>query len=373
MNSHIPDENEEFTKINFLININKYSFLKNVRPEFLKIIVEDMFENGYNSYVKSFVRNDINNNDNNIVVNNITENKQSSQKGQVAENVVYDILVDKFPDYVVENMAKIPHSGDIHITMQNQNKMIVEIKNYNKTIDQSEIDKLKFDMKFNNIYYAVFISLNSGIVAKKRFQFENFYYNKHFYYIIYIPYAMHKVIPNKKNIITHNSFEESIINLSTKLEYVISIMNSLANSVIKPTYNKYLQNNNHDFVISEFNKFYDEYVMVRNSAFKLEENIKKSLDSHMIVIKDYEQSIKNNINKLISSKILTEETTYCNKYKIIENNKNNWNILINNSVYGKIIKLDEKYDFLLEHNNIIHHEHFDCLEECNNLLQTIVD
>jgi hypothetical protein len=356
-----------------MVNTNKYTFLKNVKPEFLNIIIEDMFENGYNTYVKSFVRNDINSSENNIIVNNITENKQSSQKGQVAENVVYDILVDKFPDYVVENMAKIPHSGDIHITMQNQNKLIVEIKNYNKTIDQSEIDKLKFDMKFNNIYYAVFISLNSGIVAKKRFQFESFYYNKHFYYIIYVPYAMHKVVPTKKNIIVHNSLEESITNLSTKLEYVVSIMNSLSISIIKPTYNKYLQTDNHDFVIAEFNKFYDEFTSLRNSAFKLEENIKKSLESHMIVIKDYEQSIKNNINKLISSKILTRETTYCNNYRITEYTNNVWDILVNNITYGKIVKINEKYDLLLTYQNITHHENFDCFQECNNLLKVLFD
>ena len=35
--------------------------------------------------------------------------------------------------------------------------MIIEVKNYNKTIDQCEIDKLKFDMKFNKISYAIFI------------------------------------------------------------------------------------------------------------------------------------------------------------------------------------------------------------------------
>ena len=59
-------------------------------------------------------------------------------------------------------------------------------------------------MKFNNINYGILVSLNSGIVGKKRFEFETFYHENNYYYILYVPYAMHKTTPNKKNIIIHN-------------------------------------------------------------------------------------------------------------------------------------------------------------------------
>jgi len=64
-------------------------------------------------------------------------------------------------------MSKVPHSGNILITLLTGIKIMVEVKNYNKIIDQEQIDKLKFDMRYNNIKGALFVSLNSGIVGKK--------------------------------------------------------------------------------------------------------------------------------------------------------------------------------------------------------------
>jgi hypothetical protein len=102
-----------------------------------------------------------------ILINSITESKLSCSKGSSREDIVMDIIIDKFNNFIVENTSKKHHSGDIQVKLPSGNKIIIEVKNYNKTIDQDQIDKLKFDMKFNNIKGALFVSLNSGIVGKK--------------------------------------------------------------------------------------------------------------------------------------------------------------------------------------------------------------
>lgn len=369
-------------RIKYEIDINKYTFLKNVSEKdslVLSSVIDEIFNLGYHHYIKSLTANaTLAISNTNLKVesetNNITDNKTTS-KGQLGENVVYDILVEKFSDYQIENMSKIPHSGDIQVELGSKNKIIVEVKNYNKTIDQEQIDKLKFDMKYSNIYYSIFISLNSGIVGRKRFELETFYFNKQNYIILYIPYAMHKSIPSKKYMISHNSIDESISNLTFKVEFSICIMTSIAEKFSKPYFNRlqYEQTKNLDHLIDEFNKFYDEYRLIKNSAVKMEDSIKKSLESHVNVIKDYENNIRNNINKLINKKInLCKENYETNildhKIVIKEYCKNNWNILSNNTIYGKIIFINNKYDLLFKFKDIIIQKEFDNFESCEKIL-----
>ncbi len=371
---------------NFKIKFDQYKLLDKINPEFLDTIIEDIFNTGYNIWVKNYIKNDViahlnnTNSTNTQELNNITENKQSSAKGQSGENIVIDIVKDKFPDTLVENTSRIPHSGDIQLTLSSKSKIILEVKNYNKTIDLEQIDKLKFDMKFSNIYYALFISLNSGIVGKKRFEIETFYYNKHYYYIMYIPYSMHKIIPNRKYTITHNPLEDSVFNLSTKLEYSICVMTTLSENIYKnirfKNYN--ISNSDIDFLINKFEKFYDEFRIVKASALRLEENIKKSIDSHLSVLKEYENNIKSNINKLISKKldinIFSKPPNFVittNKILELNDGLENYDILYLGEFVGKIIKIKNCYDLLVVHNGRNYHDFFDDYNECINFLYSL--
>ena len=376
--------------ITFNINLEKYTLLKKVDPDLRNTIIDEIIENGYNNYVRGFIRE--NNIVSNIVNHNITESKFSVNKGQIGENVVYEILLDKFSDYIIENMSKIPHSGDIQITLPKNkenislvNKIIVEVKNYNKTVDQSEIDKLKFDMKFNKINYSLLLSLNSGIVGKKRFQFESFYHDNEYYYILYIPYGMHKLVPTKKNIIIHNSLEESISNLSIKLEFSICIMSNLITSLIKRDQGLISYNDldkNVDVLISELNKIYEEFILIKQSSIKMEDTIKKSLEINSQNIKEFEIGIKNRINQLVNIKINNNSSNENNKnnnynkksnYKISQFENNNWNIFINNMLIGKIILYDNIYDLLIMINEKYHNVQYDSYEKIINNINFIIN
>ena len=348
----------------FQINLNKFPIIGQINENYKIFILEEIFSLGYNAYLRNYIKNE------NILIesNSITENKTSS-KGILGESIVYDILINKFSDYQIENTSKIAHSGDIQVILPSKNKIIVEVKNYNKTIDQDQIEKIKFDMKFSSIYYAIFISLNSGIVGKKKFEIEIFYYNKQNYYIIYLPFAMHKISPSKKNIIFHNNLEDSVLNLTLKLEYSICIISSIAEKFCKSNIEHNYNNNNLDEILNELNKYYDEYKIIKNSAIKMEENIKKILDNHLITIKDYENNIKNNINKLINKKIINNINK---KINIEEYNKTVWNIFVNNIIFGKICIIKNKYDLLINYNNITVWEEFDDFDECKKVINKIL-
>ena len=376
-NNNITGEKNENNLINYKISKLKYPLLEQIDGYKIPFVIDEIFELGYNYYLKNLIKIDIQNNlsqVSNTITNTITESKLSTSKGGIGENLVMDILIDRFSTYQINNTSKIPHSGDIQLTVPSGNKIIVEVKNYNKTIDQDQIDKLKFDMRFSNITGAIFISLNSGIVGKKRFELETFKYNMQDYYIIYIPYSMHKILPNKKNIITHNSIDDSICNLTIRLEFGICIMQNIIDK-IKNNFicSKNLSNIDLDFVTNQFNLFYDEFKIVKNSTNRLEENIKKNLESHTNSIKEFENLIIKKINKLIKKKITNymEFDIQIKNIKINLNEYNNWNILIDNKFSGMVVKISNIYDLLLNYNKIIIDKQFNNFDECCNFIKNI--
>lgn len=371
-------------ELEYKVDLNKYKLLSIITPEYQNIIFDDIFTQGYNLWLKNFIKNDptiILNSNIQGDSNTITESKLTS-KGSSGENVVIDILKDRFPDYQIDNTSKLPHSGDIQITTKNKIKIIVEVKNYNKTIDQEQIDKLKFDMKFTNINLAILVSLNSGIVGKKRFEIESFYYERKNYYIMYIPYSMHKSIPNRKYIITHNSLEDSIFNLTLKIEYSICVIQSIGEKIIN---NKnFLPNTNLDYLITYLEKFYEEFRIIKYSCIRLEENIKKSLESHLQIIKDYEYSIKSNINNLLAKKLSNDSdkfisNTFKSKYSIININYSNkfislyQEIYLNNNIIGKITKINDSYDLFVQYYENFINEFFNDYDECIKYLNILLE
>ncbi len=378
--------NNTNNKLTLNIDLDNYKLLSNISPELVDFVIDDIFNLGYNNWVKNFIKADpsiLTNSNQNLTNNNITDSKLTS-KGQSGENIVLDILKDKFPDYQIENTSKFAHHGDIQVTTTNKIKIIVEVKNYNKTVEQEQIEKLKFDMKFSNINLAILVSLNSGIVGKKRFEIESFYFNKTFNYILYLPYSMHKMIPNKKYIITHNSIDDSLYNLMIKIEYSVSIISSIGENLLS---HKNKQNNisgkNIDVLVQQLEKFYDEFKIVKYSCIKLEENIKKSLDSHLTIIKDYESNIKSNINNLISKKFNQNIINFDNKIvkpviNIINLNPNsnsnsiNQEIYLNDILIGKIIQVNKIFDLFIHYEKNVINEFFTNYDDCIAFLNSIL-
>ena len=196
---------------------------------------------------------------------------------------------------------------------------------------------------------------------------------------------MHKLVPTKKNIIIHNSLEESISNLSIKLEFSICIMSNLITSLIKRDQGLISYNDldkNVDVLISELNKIYEEFILIKQSSIKMEDTIKKSLEINSQNIKEFEIGIKNRINQLVNIKINNNSSNENNKnnnynkksnYKISQFENNNWNIFINNMLIGKIILYDNIYDLLIMINEKYHNVQYDSYEKIINNINFIIN
>jgi hypothetical protein len=376
----ISINNITYDKINLFVSSNKYKLLDKIDKEKLEFVIDEIFELGYSQYMKNLIKSDLandlqSNTQTNLSkpINAITESKYSTLKGSMGEDLVMDIIIEKFNNLCVENTSKIPHSGDIQVRLSSGNVIIIEVKNYNKTIDQEQLDKLKFDMMFNNIRGAIFLSLNSGIVGKKKFDLEIFKHNNNDCYILFMPYSMHKVIPDKKNTITHTDIEDSVNNLSVKLEFGLCIIQNIIDKSTQIINNKNISSIDLDFMVSQFNLVYAEFKTIKNSMRKLDENIRKSLDTHKNTIVEFEHTIVSKINNLIGTKLYSDDILNYEKknIKIIKNNKKMYDVSINNILFGRIIEISNSFDVFVNYNSNIINKQFDNFDDCKLFVKNL--
>ena len=122
------------------------------------------------------------------------KNENSTIKGQIGEDWVYNELLRQFPMAEIRDHHTKGHTGDFSIVEEDATGMI-ESKNYNRNVNKKEVEKFRKDMKENDSYkYGIFLSLTRGVVNRKDFSLE---------FIMGKPVIfLHKVKENSKNIKT---------------------------------------------------------------------------------------------------------------------------------------------------------------------------
>ena len=118
-------------------------------------------------------------------VENIFSIKGSSNvKGKLGENLIATHIASSFPHYEVNDMSNTGHEADFHVNTD-FGKVLLEVKTYTASVNQSQIDKLHNDIKRTGIKYAIFLSTTSGISGKKGISWEIYGDNKTI--ILYFP------------------------------------------------------------------------------------------------------------------------------------------------------------------------------------------
>jgi hypothetical protein len=110
----------------------------------------------------------------------------SSKKGEFAEHLLEEIFNKRYGDITFEKTNHIPHSGDAFLTIGDNMKIMLEIKNYQTTVNKDEITKLEYDMIYNNIRWSLMTSFNSSIQGMKELDLHTFTNNNTTYFIIMI-------------------------------------------------------------------------------------------------------------------------------------------------------------------------------------------
>jgi hypothetical protein len=343
--------------LEFKIDIDEYPMLKNFKKKELDIFIQKIFNTGYNIHfpsndniikqielkevstkieqIKLDLTQEINKTDiaskltllENSLSRLIGISNNSYKKGDFGENMLEEIFTQRYGDILFEKKNHIPHSGDAWLILPNNIKIMLEIKNYTNTVNKEEINKLEYDMKYNNINWAIMVSFNSNIFQTRELDFHTFTHNNEIYSIIMI---------------------SNLTNDIHKLDLGLMIIRKL---IIN--YNKNFNNAIQNIIINDINDSLDKLnqiakknYLLRDNYYNMEREITKSLSSYHVIMRDYmydmEKIIEQLINKLQNIKI--------DDIKIIDNkyilNKYNDKKIIH--LLTRLLDLAEKKKWIIQ-------------------------
>lgn len=325
---------------NVYSSINEKKLITNIDNSFRKYKDDIIFDlNNNNNNIKdkiSLLESNLNNLDvdnklnefSNIINKLFGINNNSCKKGDISEKLIYDIISQKFKNYNYEKKSHIAHHADGELTSSTGFKSLVEIKNYNYVVNKDELDKFKYDLKYTNNTFGIFLSLQSGIVGKNIIDYEIYDNNIH---IIYISKLMDDINKLDYGII----LSEILFNMNSSLSNDIKV--DVITSKIKNKFNEL------DIILKKT-------VNLRAEYDKLELNIKSNLNMFYSSLRNYEIELKlkmddiwyeliNDLSKNyvdMKDKLLLEMNKKDKCYKIMEKlfdilEKNSINIRSNNN------------------------------------------
>ena len=170
------------------IDLKKYPELSKHKKSSLDKTVKEIFDKGYNLLYpimdtnENLILSKLNTIENNSPhINELNKSisqllgitSNSSRKGELGEQIVEQYINKKYgkSNYIVKRSED--HCGDGWLNVNNNN-IIVEVKAYSSTVNIKEIDKLKYDMEYNNINIGIMISIGSDIQGSKLVDLEVF-------------------------------------------------------------------------------------------------------------------------------------------------------------------------------------------------------
>jgi len=116
-----------------------------------------------------------NNSSQNVLQNNITDllkkMENSSSKGKISENILYNILLSLYPTAQIDSVGTTKETGDIILRRKDKPDILFENKNYDKNIVQEEVKKFLRDVEIQNCS-GIMLAQHYGITNKENFEIE---------------------------------------------------------------------------------------------------------------------------------------------------------------------------------------------------------
>jgi len=153
----------------------------------------------------------------------IKKMENSSSKGAISENLLYNVLLNLFSNGEIIYTNQETHHGDILLKRKNKYDILFENKDYIHNVPKKEIDKFIEDINLNNCC-GIILSQKSGIALKDNFEIE-IYKGKVVLYLHHVNYSM-DIIKTAINIIDHLQGE-----INTDTENTIQIDKLIIDSI----------------------------------------------------------------------------------------------------------------------------------------------
>ena len=353
------NEIEKINSKNIILNLSleKYPLLNTIKKEELDKFVLKVFDYGYNilypeltdeikykSQLEALSKKEIIDSIN-VLKNEINDNavdekieylsqilekflglsNNSNKKGEITEDIIYQIFTSKYKDLSYEKTRHIPHSGDGILIFPNKLKTLVEIKNYSTTIKKEEVEKFEYDMKFNNINFGIFISLKSSIQGHSQLSYNKMIHNNKEYHMVFVSHVNEEL---------------------SKIDAALLVLNKLFELE-----NKDIKKNNIEWIHSQINNHFKELIKIsektsflKDNYLDMESTIKSSLNNYYNILRDYQYEIDQKINEIWTKmnqdfgKIEKELIDQTNFDKILEINKDDKCFYILTKIFDEMKK-----------------------------------
>jgi hypothetical protein len=208
------DENLKNTLDNFvnsLANINSQNLNEFDRKTIC--IIQNM-QSAFNTSLDSHnITHKINSIDTVLGALHNTFTNNSSKKGEMTENILFNNLIKAFSNCEVLNTSQTPNSGDIMIRKENKPDILIDSKNFQNNVPKIDLEKFYRDCELNNCS-GILCNVNNGIANKDHFQVDiqdsriyvyianHEFDNTLFQLAVKIIYNIHEIIKkNKTNVI----------------------------------------------------------------------------------------------------------------------------------------------------------------------------
>jgi len=116
-----------------------------------------------------------NNSSQSLLQNNISEllkkMENSSSKGKISENILFNILLALYPTAQIESVGTTKETGDIMLMRKDKPTILFENKNYEKNVLQEEVKKFLRDVELQNCS-GIMLAQHHGITNKENFEIE---------------------------------------------------------------------------------------------------------------------------------------------------------------------------------------------------------
>lgn len=175
--------------------------------------------------------------------------ENSSSKGKISENILYNILNPLFPTAQIESVGTIKETGDILMSRKNKPTILFENKNYDRNVGQEEVKKFLRDIENQNCS-GIMLAQHFGITNKDNFEIE-LHNNNVLVYLHKVEYDAEK-IKAAVDIIDH--FKSILTDIESNEGDVINITKDLLDDINKD-YQNFINNKlNHLKTIKDFNQ-----------------------------------------------------------------------------------------------------------------------
>jgi hypothetical protein len=275
------------------------------------------------------------------------------------------MIEDKYPNYAYDVKRHIAHHADGELSSPTGLVSLVEIKNYTNTVNKDEVEKFKYDLKYTNNQFGIFISLQTGIAGKNNIDYETFQDDQNkTYHIIYISKMMEEAMKLDCGILLLESLYK--INKKDNIDLKIDQIKNVI-----------YQN------FQELDCLLDKTSQLRSDYEKTEKIIKSQFDIFYNQLRNYEIEIKQKMQKIwlnlfdnlqnieknyidMKSKILIDigEKDKCylilsklfdfldSKNINITEDGSLYHMILNNNMIGSIKKMKDKVQLNIDKANI---------------------